>query len=463
MTLPAALSLNNKTGGVTRIAHREYLDYVNGVQVTAAYPLQPASFSTFTWLPNVALRFESYRVVRFDVHYIPSASAMTNGAIHFAIDYDCLDETPSSPARLSQFTTYARTQASQPVVLSASIPNSNRVPWHYTGSDEMPVTGKDLKLYNFGNLYVYANGDDVVAGEIFLDYVFEFSGPTIEEPEATTVHLTYIPGDAPGGVTRGVVQSATGSATVQSLVGNVLSDLGNITSTKAGKPNLTGNAFEFLRDFSGFINQIRQAPGRYYDVSTGKKPGLSDSHLVTGPWYRLGHQGQTSAYFDSMGDPGATLTSQAFEDYEVTLDDIVDIYLASSRFEIQAVKGDWIQFWCDYEPLAEGEVFAPEYASSFCWTYIDLIGGPLTVGSLWPNLRPLGRALSGGALSANSSNTGTGLPAAGEITSGSTPNKGRSTAMTTFGSLGGDSPDKPSHSSNPIAQGCPTCGNSLAH
>lgn len=189
-SMSSSIMVGTRNGGqVIPVRHHERLDHVACPQATWSYLLHPSDLGTFTWLPAVALRYELYRVVGFEVQYIPSVTELASGTIHMAIDYDALDSPTNDPSRMSNYTSYVQSKISKSCTLKAIPAQANRVPWHYTNRPVSPVV-YDLKMYSFGNLQVLTEGDaHATVGQLMMSYCFEFTSPTIEEPAEQNISM----------------------------------------------------------------------------------------------------------------------------------------------------------------------------------------------------------------------------------------------------------------------------------
>lgn len=71
---------------------------------------------------------------------------------------------------------------------------ANRIPWHYTATHGYPAVS-DQKMYDIGRFWVLAigSGAAVTAGEIYVDYEFEFCSPTVEVESLNTITFDPTP------------------------------------------------------------------------------------------------------------------------------------------------------------------------------------------------------------------------------------------------------------------------------
>jgi len=178
-----------KNAGADLLVRREErLDIVNTPQAIYGYPLNPMDYDTFTALPAIASRYETYQIEELSFHYIASVSSYVSGSVIMAIDYDCLDALPANQDVMANYPSHVETKVSENVVLVASKAMCNKIPWHYCGSTTNP---KDLKTYNVGTLFVSSSGDvHEGVGRIVMRYAIRFSGPTIEVPASQDLAFT---------------------------------------------------------------------------------------------------------------------------------------------------------------------------------------------------------------------------------------------------------------------------------
>lgn len=281
---PRAVSANTfysvkNQGGVTRISHHEFLDSVDSPQAMTAYVLQPSDQTTFTWLPAIASRYEQYRLVSMTFRYVPSCAVTTAGTVYLAIDLDVLDNAPSSPEELSQFIVNGSAAPYDPFTITLSGTLANRIPWHYTAHDGYPLVC-DKKTYDLGNLYVYVAGaGGAGVGRVYVDYVFEFTSPTIEIAPITELGVTKKAGNNYGSPyltsEEVVVNPLQGAALVE--------DAGqhSLAFERYGGGATTAvniRLLKMLKDFEGLITWAGDGGPYRSDGSTSYEPIFPNVH-----------------------------------------------------------------------------------------------------------------------------------------------------------------------------------------
>lgn len=245
--------LQNRGRDITVIKHREYLDQVLCPQAAYSYVLQPTNTSMFTWLPKVAQCFEMYRLVKMIVNYESTTGTESSGAVHMGFDYDVLDDTVPDEHELSQFTTWLRTglwkSAAMPLVPALA----NRVPWHYTASHGYPAVS-DRKMYDVGRLWVMGSGtgDAIAAGELYVEYEFQFCSPTIEVVPLTKVTYPVTPAN-----NTDHYEIAAAAPVVANIVGQKLMEyVGRSLETFPVSPVATATKYvDVFKALHGFVGE----------------------------------------------------------------------------------------------------------------------------------------------------------------------------------------------------------------
>lgn len=170
-------------GGSVRITHREFVCDVTGQTAFTAlsFPINPGRDTLFTWLPDIAARYERYQFEKICFHYEPRCSTATAGTVILAVDYDALDSAPSSKQNVYAYHHSAQSSAWDDCALSVE-PQilTNRGPLFVRTGAAPSVS--DLKTYDLGNLWLCVSGFSgaVACGELFVEYSVSLRIPQIQ-------------------------------------------------------------------------------------------------------------------------------------------------------------------------------------------------------------------------------------------------------------------------------------------
>lgn len=238
----------------TLVTHTEYLDDVFCPQAQFKYEMNPGLTSTFTWLSQLAVLYDRYRVVAFTVNYVPAVAATHAGSLILAFDYDSDDPDPSGWLALENKTTKVvgtgrdrMSLALNPKMIHASNPTL------YIRHENQ--TNVEKHTTDFGQLWVMATGDTAaVYGRLYMSYTIEFSAPNLEEPfvgHETLSGLTAYPGTG-----------ALGNYSTLGVQMRCLPYLDYLGNYQVSGHDRVGASFtskwapvmRVLRDFEGYVN-----------------------------------------------------------------------------------------------------------------------------------------------------------------------------------------------------------------
>lgn len=142
-----------------------------------SFPINPASEVTFPWLASIANLFDRYKFHELKFRYVNNVSAMTDGNVTIAVDFDALDSAPTDSVGMSQlakFTTFSPWKSGE---LAVPVNRRGNQKWLYTlDSNAESGVGVDLKMYNLGNVFVSTEGLSAskVCGYLVAEYDVEF-------------------------------------------------------------------------------------------------------------------------------------------------------------------------------------------------------------------------------------------------------------------------------------------------
>lgn len=174
-------------GNKTFVSHTEFMSDVNisahiPFQITK-YAINPGLNNIFPWGANIARLYESYKVRKFQVTYVPQSSSVKNGSIMIGADYDATDDTPTTKNQLMNYYGSVETNVWSELVFNASSSNANKF-YKSKAIRSGNLTGIDLKTYDLCSLFIATEGlDQPVVGSIYVTYTFIFETPTVKGVE----------------------------------------------------------------------------------------------------------------------------------------------------------------------------------------------------------------------------------------------------------------------------------------
>jgi hypothetical protein len=186
---PAAQNRSSSQRGQNSVRFRE-CERVGTVVGSVAFanvlnlPCNPALAGSFPWLAGHAALYESYRVHSLTYRYKNLKGTSSDGNILMSFDYDTLDEAPSTAVVLSQSTVWK--DGAPWRIFEMKVPCHKRP--LFTRSS-MTLPGTDLKTYDFGRLFVAAEGcaDTSDHGYLEVEYDVELFDKQNNSTSATAV------------------------------------------------------------------------------------------------------------------------------------------------------------------------------------------------------------------------------------------------------------------------------------
>jgi len=163
------------------VVNEEYLtDVICAAQFTVtSYAINPALGKLFPWLSPVASAYEFYHFRRLSFHYRPQCSTANSGAIMLGVDFDAADVAPVNKQRFMSYLGANQGACFAPLHINCAASNLSKVGGgqRYTRSGAVPA-GKDVKLYDIGNLHVATQGGlGAATGSIYISYEVELMTP----------------------------------------------------------------------------------------------------------------------------------------------------------------------------------------------------------------------------------------------------------------------------------------------
>lgn len=189
VTAPVAISRRiaskaprySQVGGAIHIKHKELVGSINpsdplqvnnGNTNVGQYRLNPSNSSLFSWLPSIAVNFDSYVITSVRFHYIPTCTTNTPGRVALCWDKDSQDALPNDRTQLSSY--QHQTNSAPWAENSLVVPTDNVTRF----VNESNTT--DRKLVDFGQLVfaTYSSTGSVALGDIYVEY-----GITLKEAQ----------------------------------------------------------------------------------------------------------------------------------------------------------------------------------------------------------------------------------------------------------------------------------------
>jgi hypothetical protein len=128
--------------------------------------VNPGLAESFPWLSGVAQHYERYRIDSFTVRYKNLKGTDSDGNIIMSFDYDTLDPAPASAVVQTQSTVFI--DGAPWRIFEMKVPTDGTKKFiRSTG-----IAGADLKTYDFGRVFVSAEGcaDDSDHGYLEFEY-----------------------------------------------------------------------------------------------------------------------------------------------------------------------------------------------------------------------------------------------------------------------------------------------------
>jgi len=192
----------NLGGRAITVSHREYIQDVTGSVdfTTVPFPVNPGRDICFTWLADLASRYERYHFTKLRFLYEPRCATTTAGSVILAFDYDALDDAPTTKQKVYTYHHCAQAAAWDNCVLKSDDAILRNRGVLFTRMGAAPATA-DLKTYDLANLFLCTSGFGAatVVGELFVEYTVTLSEPQTQSniqsaiySGATTLDATHL-------------------------------------------------------------------------------------------------------------------------------------------------------------------------------------------------------------------------------------------------------------------------------
>jgi hypothetical protein len=133
------------------------------------YAINPGLSDSFPWLSGVAQHYERYRIDSFLVRFKNLKGTDSDGNIIISFDYDTLDDGPSTAVVQTQSTVYV--DGAPWRIFEMPVPTDGTVKYIRSG----PLAGADLKTYDFGRVWVSAEGCGDASDHGYLEFEYVVS------------------------------------------------------------------------------------------------------------------------------------------------------------------------------------------------------------------------------------------------------------------------------------------------
>lgn len=241
MPKPKFTNITREGDAAVRIKHREYMRDVIAPSTVADFvpistiAINPGNVDMCPWLSNMAMNYESYTIEKLEISYKSTCNTNLNGVLELLVDYDSYDAFPLNKSAFMNSHRAARCNVWDSITLKCDKADLQKIKKRYC-LDVPPPDGRDVRLYNVGNLFVALSGAGVNFdfGELYCDYEIVLQTPNMNQPP-TYVDIT-LNGDSaaafPWRSVAGVLATITGAAGLIKLVNDQWNEL---TFQKVGK------------------------------------------------------------------------------------------------------------------------------------------------------------------------------------------------------------------------------------
>ncbi len=169
---PLAVTKNINSNIIrTRVTQRERVLTIAGnttFGVVASLAVNPGLSAAFPWLATQAALYEKYIVHSIRYRYRTLKGANQPGNITLGFDYDVLDASPDSAVTMTQLGIY--NDGAVWDIFDLIIPGSSQELFIRSG-----VVGGDLKTYDYGKLYISAEGCTDTSAHGYLEVEYDVS------------------------------------------------------------------------------------------------------------------------------------------------------------------------------------------------------------------------------------------------------------------------------------------------
>lgn len=236
------------------VSNRELIGTIGplagGFEVLKRLRINPGSASTFRWLSTMANSWETYRFRRLKFEYITRVNTQANGGVYMSPDFDAQDGQPNAEELQAQYRGTREEVPWKNFSMSLMPKDLNRTyKAHFCMDDDrFSLTEQDEKTIDAAQVFISTESDAGAAkwGRVWVDYEVELFTP--QPPK-----LPLSTGGARVQFPTGTFTASTGGQ----FTGNGIiseQDIANPLVVAVNNVSLNStNAFQFLRDWSGFL------------------------------------------------------------------------------------------------------------------------------------------------------------------------------------------------------------------
>jgi hypothetical protein len=197
MTKTSSPSYKILPGGGMTISHREFVstindDIIGAGSITAGQnrvahtplkvPINPGDGRSFTWLNQIATRFEKYTIRKLHYIYEPTCATTTSGGIALCPIYDPADPLPDSRTNILNAEGVVRGAVHNELRL---VVPSRRLRQNDTlfvrATHESLVDANELRLSDVGYIAIALSDSTINLnyGDLFVEYTIELNSPRV--------------------------------------------------------------------------------------------------------------------------------------------------------------------------------------------------------------------------------------------------------------------------------------------
>lgn len=187
----------NGDGRIT-VTHTEWVEKVEVGNVLFAPSIDkfinPGLPGSFPWLSNIANNYETYCFESMRFRYVPRCPTSTAGTVMMHMDYDCLDDVPTSESRLMNSHRAVSGPSWAALELVCDVADLKKWPQRYTRKGEHVVP--DQKTYDVGRFSLCTEGVGLQSlGSLFIDYTVTLMTPQLRDQLTDDCRLITLPQD----------------------------------------------------------------------------------------------------------------------------------------------------------------------------------------------------------------------------------------------------------------------------
>ncbi len=182
---PAPRINRSFANGDVVVEHTEFLGDINGSLdfVTNSFSINPGLYSTFPWLYQMALLYESYRFEKLHFEYRTESATTATGSVMAAVDYDPSDPPPTTKVQMATYRGYKRCAPWDNMKQESIAEDLNKRKSYFVRNGALPA-GQDLQLYDTGTFFLATTkqASTAVVGELYVHYRVRLMTPQLQDP-----------------------------------------------------------------------------------------------------------------------------------------------------------------------------------------------------------------------------------------------------------------------------------------